>query len=207
MNERLPGSRLPASTQELGVRRRIEFAGLFAPRHRRSGDSEQCSMLDAKFFRLYLSSKTAASAIPKPNPDYSRSGDSPYIVTHVYVLNLFRRFFCRSAQKTPLPPLADQVVVRSGGREKGVGTFGGHLVEVPPGPVAGELHDHPACALGNRGRHLLYFGLRPKSGRQNTNRTFCRCVQQDASIRPSPVQNFGNNHSNVVFVIQFRRLF
>ena len=38
----------------------------------------------------------------------------------------------------PLIPLADGVVVRFGGREQGGGGFGGQLVEVPAGPVAGE---------------------------------------------------------------------
>ncbi len=73
-----------------------------------------------------------------PNPDYSRPGDSTYVVTHVYVLLIFKRCCGRSARKAPLPSLADGVVVWSGGREQGGGTFGGQLVEVSPRPVAGE---------------------------------------------------------------------
>ncbi len=71
--------------------------------------------------------------------------------------------FYGCGQKAPLPPLADRVVMGSGSGAKGVGTLGDRLIEMPPGPVAGEFDDHPACALDHRGRHLDLGGLRLKT--------------------------------------------
>ena len=55
--------------------------------------------------------------------------------------------FYGCGQKAPLPPLADRVVMGSGSGSKGVGTLGDRLIEMPPGPVAGEFDGHLACAL------------------------------------------------------------
>ena len=72
----------------------------------------------------------------------------------VYTSVAWLLVFYDCGQKAPLPPLADRVVMGSGGGAKDVGTFGDQLIEVPPGPVVGEFDDHPACALDHRGRHL-----------------------------------------------------
>ena len=66
--------------------------------------------------------------------------------------------FYDHGQKAPLPPLANRVVMDSGGGTKDVGTFGDQRIEVPPGPVAGEFDGHPACALDENVRRRASGG-------------------------------------------------
>ena len=112
--------------------------------------------LSAIFFTIrFASTGVFGGVLYVSNPDYSRRGSISHIYIHIYMrCAYFGGFFARATQNTPLPPLADRVTMLSGGRVKGVGTFGGPLVEMPPGPVTGELDYHPPCTLNHRGRHL-----------------------------------------------------
>ncbi len=80
-------------------------------------------------------------------PDYSRSGQQ---LLHIHSCRCdggIQAVFCHCGLRAPSPPLTDRVVMSSGGETKGVGIFAEQLMELPPGPVAGEFDNHPASKV------------------------------------------------------------